>query len=276
MKGMMVVLFGGLIFAAAACGSNGSQPSIEPLGGDDIATSLDGDSIATVDRPRREPPDTPSSDGCGGTCGSCGTGMNCLDGQCAMGCDSANCGLGVGCVFADGTPALCGGSISFDTNLQGEKLNDNLNVETLFANAGVYFYTPSDNAVVATNHWELDSNSGKNSCASFDKNGQAWREPVYIRFAKPAGESAFQAATHYVSLFIGDSWPGGIAVDFYAPGPSPGSPGVEAFHSELTTGNGTSFIEFGSGSPIGYVVVHKADDPDFTIDDLTFGPLYVP
>ena len=109
MKGMMVVLFGGLIFAAAACGSNGSQPSIEPLGGDDIATSLDGDSIATVDGPNNDTdPDCVidcngrecGSDGCGGTCGSCGTGMNCLDGQCAMGCDSANCGLGVGCVFA--------------------------------------------------------------------------------------------------------------------------------------------------------------------------------
>jgi hypothetical protein len=285
MMRVVLVFFGGLLLTLAACGADGNKPSLEPLGGEDLGTGMADDTLFPEDGSSHE--GNPNceidcsnrecgSDGCGGTCGACGTGMNCLDGECAMGCDSAACDLGVGCVFADGTPALCGGNISFDTNLQGQKLADNVNVETMYATAGVYLYTPSDNAAVATNHWELDSTSGKNSCASFDKNGQAWREPVYIRFAKPAGESAFQAATHYVSLFVGDSWPGGIAVDFYAPGPSPGSPGVEPFHTEMTTGNGTSFIEFGSGSPIGYVVVHKADDPDFTIDDLSFGPLYIP
>ncbi len=271
--------------AATSCGPEETTASIEPAGNqldasqpagdgllEDGSPSGDSARVCQVNCGGRECGDN----GCGGTCGSCGAGMNCHDGQCAMGCDNPSCGLGLGCLFADGTPAMCGGTITFDANLEGQQLNDNVDIESTFASAGVYFFTPSKDAVIATNHWELDSTSGKNSCASFDKFGQPWQEPVFIRFAKPAGASAFQAATHYVSLYVGDTWPGGLAVDFYAPGPAPGTPGVNAFHTEMTTSNGTNFIEFGSGSPIGYVVVHEADDPDFTIDDLTFGPLYIP
>lgn len=284
MKHLVTVVLGGLLLAFTACGSDGNNASINPPGGDTVAErdgdTLPGDGlpagdtnpICQIDCSDKEC----GSDGCGGTCGACGAGMNCLDGQCTMGCDSPDCALSLVCAFADGTPALCGGTITFDHDLQGQELDENIDIETAFAAAGVYFYTPSDDAVVATNPWELDSASGKNSCASFDKSGQPWREPVFIRFAKPVGESAFQAATHYVSFYLGDTWPGGLAVDFYPPGPSPGSPGVNPFDTEMSTGNGTNFIEFGSGDPIGYVVIHKADDPDFTIDDLTFGPLYVP
>ncbi len=284
MKRVVSVVLAGLFATMAACGSNGNKPSLESLEDDALETPA-GDSLSSAELfdDDSDPGCQIScagrecgSDGCGGTCGACGAGTNCLDGLCVMGCDSPQCDLAVSCVFADGTPALCGGTVTFDKDLQGQPINDNVDVETTYVAAGVFLFTPSENAVVATNHWELDSTSGKNSCASFDKKGQAWREPVFIRFAKPVGESAFQAATHYVSLYVGDSWPGGIAVDFYAPGPSPSNPAITPFHTEVTTDNGTSFIEFGSGDPIGYVVVHEAADPDFTIDDLTFGPLYVP
>lgn len=275
----------GVLLWTNSCGADESAPGIEPIGEQQDAMEPAGDALVSdtgaagdsqaqcqINCGGRECGDN----GCGGSCGACGAGTNCHDGQCVMGCDSPTCSLGIGCVFADGTPALCGGTITFDADLDGQLLDDNVNIETTFAAAGVYLFTPSEDTVVATNHWELNSTSGMNSCATLDKFQQPWREPVFIRFAKPNGASALQAATHYVSLYVGDTWPGGLAVDYYAPGPAPRTPAVTPFHTEMTDGNGTNFVEFGSGNPIGYIVVHAAADPDFTIDDLTFGPLYVP
>jgi hypothetical protein len=290
-----VVLVIALTFALAACGSDGPHASIDP-GTPDLGADAAGDDgtsppwdAASADHALGPDGGTPDStcqpnclgkecgnDGCGGSCGSCGAGQNCQQNECAMGCDSAACALGKACTFADGTAALCGGTLTFDTGMQGQALNVNVSVEEMFSAAGTVFYTDNADSVVATNHWELDSTSGKNSCASFDKYGQPWRDAIIVRFVKPTPGGLFQAGTHFVSLYVGDSWPGGIAVDFYAPEKTPGNPGAAPFHTELTGKNGTDFIKFASGEPVGFVVIHEADDPDFTMDDLTFGPLYVP
>ena len=215
-------------------------------------------------------------DGCGGSCGSCGPGLTCQDGGCLRGCDSPDCGLSKSCVFANGTPAICGGTITFETAINGQSLDVNVDVEDLFAAAGVLLYTNNSNAHVTTNSYKLSSASGGNSCATLSNAGKPWQSPVFVRFVKPGVANTFQAATHFVSLYLGNTWPGGLAVDFYAPTTPPGTPGASPFHTELTDANGTDYIEYGSADPIGYLVIHAAEDPDFTMDDLTFGPLYVP
>jgi hypothetical protein len=267
-----------------ACGSGDPKASLESLPLDDGLSQVGtGDGGLLDDAVEADGPCTPvcmdrecGSDGCGGSCGECGPGTSCHSGGCALGCDSPDCALGINCVFADGTPALCGGTITFDQTLTGKQLGENISVEALFADAGVYFSSPKPDVVVATNSWDLKSDSGNNSCASLDSKGQPWQEPVIVRFARPVSDGAFQAATHYVRLFIGDTWPGGIAVEFYDPGSPPARVGAKPFHTEITQATGTALIEYASGTPIGYLAIHAANDPDFTMDDLTFGPLYVP
>ena len=53
----------------------------------------------------------------------------------------------------------------------------------------------------------------------------------------------------------------------------------EAYHTEMSGAEGTgdtAYIEYESSKPIGHVLVRAADDPDFSMDDLSFGPIYVP
>ena len=299
---MFTLIFG----LATACGTNTPEASIkvnDPQDSDgattaDASDSSDGISMTdgsisdssgtdTINTPDNTGVDgsvcTPNcggkecgDDGCDGSCGSCGLGMNCQDGGCLRGCDSPDCGLSKSCVFANGTPALCGGTLTFETSLNGQSLNVNVDIEDMFAAAGVLLYTNNSNAHVTTNSYNLSSASGGNSCATLDNGGDPWQSPVFIRFIKPGLANTFQAATHFVSLYLGNTWPGGLAVDFYAPTTPPGTPAATPFHTELTDANGTDYIEYGSADPIGYLVIHAADDPDFTMDDLTFGPLYVP
>lgn len=211
-------------------------------------------------------------DGCGGTCGSCAGEESCISGACLIPCASAECAMGVACAWEGTTRGVCGGTIDCDHNLQGAPIQEETNIESLYAGAGVTL-SSQGNAVVATNYWELDSDSGNDSCASLE-GGQPWRSLVDIRFVVPLGASV-QGATHYVSLYIGDSWPGGIAVEFYSPAAPPGTFGVSPFHISTTQSNVTSFISYESPDPIGYVRIRAAADLDFTFDDLTFGAIHV-
>ena len=216
-------------------------------------------------------------DGCGGDCGTCKDGHACEQGVCYPECLNAGCPLGKKCVPDGGGSGLCGGSLDFDHTLDGAPLGVDVNVEEKFAKAGVIIRTDNDQSVAATNPYKLNSASEKNSCASRSGWGDYWKDSLVIRFVYPAGNGEFiQAATHRVSLYVGQTWPGGIQVRAYAPTSPPWMSGSQPFHLVATNSNGTDFVEIESSEPIGYVLVTEGTDPDFTIDDLSFDTVFVP
>jgi hypothetical protein len=212
-------------------------------------------------------------DGCGGSCGSCGPSMACHENQCMMSCDHPQCGLSEWCIDAAQKLALCGGVIDFDHDLTGDALDIDLPVGDLFAPAGVLMWTGSDNSTPATNPYEMNSQSKGNSCASLNQWGQYWTEDIVVQFVMPTADGYVQGATHNVSLYIAETWPDGIRVDFYAADIDPDDPELAPFHQEWTDETGTAFIQHISPTPIGYLVIARASDQDFAIDDLGFGPI---
>ncbi len=213
-------------------------------------------------------------DGCGGSCGECDAGDNCIEGRCLIPCESPQCQMAKFCALSDGTEALCGGVIDCGHSLQGGTLGNYFNIESMYNGAGVLFYTDTNDSVVTTNNWELASQSKGSSCASLDDKNNPWRDAVQVRFVLPKGSVNQQGATHYVALYIGQTWPDGIAVEYYPPETPPGS--GQPFHTSYTQSEGTAFVEYFSDQPIGYVKIRAADDPDFTMDDFEFGPIYHP
>jgi hypothetical protein len=134
------------------------------------------------------------------------------------------------------------------------------------------FYTTSSAFAVYTNSWTLASGSGGQSCATLDVYGRPWTGEIYVRFVVP-GQGAFQqGATQKVSFYIGDTWPGGLAAEFYGPGEQPGVGSSALLAQVFTDKNGTDLLSY-QGKPVGWVRVTFGTDSDFTIDDLTFGPI---
>jgi hypothetical protein len=276
--------------AGASEDSTADERAVEPPAPDDVAsgdTGLASDTAAAADtavgNDTASGPDLPcvpsclfkqcGDDGCGGTCGACGPGSSCVNHTCSLACDGTGCTLGASCVDVAGKPAICGGTLTFDTDLFGAKLPHDLSVESLYGAAGVLIATDNENSVAATNPYKVASPSGKNSCASIDGWGNYWLDDLVIRFVLPDGGSWKQGATHYVSVYIAQTAPGGIRVDYYSPENPPGLPGSSPIYQQYTQQQGTAFVEYMSPAPIGYVMVCTAADPDFTIDDLTFGPI---
>jgi len=212
-------------------------------------------------------------DGCGGSCGSCGPSMACQGNQCLMSCDHPQCSLSEWCIDAAGHLALCGGVIDFDHDLSGQGLDVEISVEERYGNGGVLISTVSMNSTAETNPYTVNSPSKGNSCASHDKWGQYWLDDLIIRFVVPQGGGFAQGATHNVSLYIAETWPAGIRVDFFTPEDPPGVPGSAPFHQIWSEESGTAFIQHISPTSIGYLVVRKESDENFTIDDLGFGPI---
>lgn len=276
-----------------ACGSDDSGPKISNFGEDTSTAAGDVGHSVRRDAKGKEAsfadgggaPDEScvpecqgklcGSDGCNGTCGQCRSGEECVLGACLSVCDSDQCPLGNRC-SSQGRTGLCAGSINFDVDPDGQPMPANSNVEQMFAVAGVVFYTDSDGSIAATNPYELASASGHNSCASIDGWSNYWQDAIIARFVVPSPGSLVQGATDSVSLYIGKTWPGGVVVEFYQPTNPPGVPGSSHFHEEVTDSEGTDFVEYKSQIPIGYVKVRSGQDPDLTIDDFSFGPIFVP
>ncbi len=212
-------------------------------------------------------------DGCDGSCGSCGPSMACHEDQCLMSCDHPQCGLSERCIDAAAHLALCGGVIDFDHNLSGQGLGLEISVEEMYGKGGILISTDHENSTAETNSYEVNSQSGGNSCASHGKLGQYWLDDLIIRFVVPVSDGFAQGETHNVNLYIAETWPGGVRVDFFTPDAPPGVPGSAPFHQAWTEDNGTAFIQHISPTPIGYLVVRKETDDNFTIDDLGFGPI---
>ncbi|MBN1947851.1 MAG: hypothetical protein JW797_19450 [Bradymonadales bacterium] len=232
-------------------------------------------------------PDTPQPNACGGnSCENlcdCAQGHACQTGQCTSEvtgdycCDNSHCPLTYACTFADGGNGLCGGQIDFDTDLDGNSLAVDLDVQELYLAAGVRFSTDRSDAVVCTNPYELRSRSEGNSCATKDNNPASgsgyWLGNVRATFLMPGPGDPTQAATRSVELYLGQTWPGGLSVDFF-------DTAGELLATRTTDSAGTDFIQVSSDTPIGSLDVRPAggylSDPDLTIDDLTFGPLFLP
>ncbi len=286
------------LLLTTGCPSDDLSPSLSIGGGEDSASNsevvdrgettspdpIGADTEAEFDS-TTDPPCLPSCkgkmcgvDGCGVSCGTCDPGLDCVEGMCAVACGSPGCALGMPCALPDGSAALCGGVIDCDHGPQGNPLPVNLDVENLFGQAGVLMHTPNPNSIVATNPWELESASGKQSCASLQGAQTYWQHHVTIRFVVPSADGYAQAATDYVSLYLGQTWNGGLKVQFYRPDSPPNVAGSTPFHVETPGGKppnylGTFFIQYQSAQPIGFVRIRKADDPDFTFDDLAFGTI---
>ncbi|MBM4355608.1 MAG: hypothetical protein FJ109_17765, partial [Deltaproteobacteria bacterium] len=154
------------------------------------------------------------SDGCGGSCGPCEPDFTCVKSACVSPCDHAACGLGKVCIDALNQAALCGGTLDFDHDLTGKKLGIEVSVESLYGPAGVLIATMEADSVAATNPYEVQSPSGHNSCASLDQWDHYWLDDLIIRFVLPDGNGWIQGVTHYVSLYIAQTIPEGIRVDF--------------------------------------------------------------
>ena len=142
-------------------------------------------------------------------------------------------------------------------------------------------FTDNPDSIVATNPYPLESGSGNNSCASLEGMQEYWLDNIIIGFVVPRVGGLEPGETRYVSMYIGQTWNGGVAVDFYPPGNSPASSDAKPFHTVKTGGKssqyvGTYFLQYQSQTPIGFVRIRKADDGDFTIDDLTFGSIVGP
>lgn len=301
---MKPVLFLLSLILLAACGNGGPDPALQmgdqyaltPDGvvsqddaatspGDDIPGGTDGSPGAEV-MPESDAAVQPDvgcvasctakqcgSDGCGGSCGTCEAGVDCVKNICVPPCDHPGCSLGKLCIDSLNQAALCGGTLDFDHDLGGKKLGVDINVESLYGSAGVLIATVEADSVAATNPYEVKSPSGNNSCASVDEGHHYWLDDLIIRFVLPDGNGWLQGVTHYVSLYIAQTIPGGIRVDFFAPDSPPGLPGSAPFKQLFTQQQGTALVELMSPKAIGYIKVLKADDPDFTIDDLSFGPV---
>ena len=112
-----------------------------------------------------------------------------------------------------------------------------------------------------------------NSCASRDNWGQYWLDDLVIRFVVPKEGGFVQGATHNINLYIAETWPGGIRVDFFTPDSPPGNADSIPFFQAWTEEDGTAFIQHITPTAIGFLVVRKDSDPDLTIDDLGFGSI---
>ena len=193
-----------------------------------------------------------------------------------MSCDDPLCNLSEWCVdlLHGGILSLCGGVIDFDKDLQGSDLGVNISVEDIFGAAGVLISTESSNSTARTNSFEIGSNSQGNSCASHNIWNEYWTDDLVVRFVVPQDDTLVQGATHLISFYVGMTWPGGIRVDFYSPDTPPWAPGAVPFYQTWTEQSGTAFIQVGLAPPIGYLVILKESDENFTIDDLEFGPIH--
>ena len=233
-------------------------------------------------------PEIPSAGACGGSCENhcdCMQGHSCVDGDCTIGvtgelcCEQPDCPLTEQCSFADDRVGQCGGEINFDRDLDGTELDTNVDVSGLFSDAGVLFHTDRPDATVMTNFYLLDSRSKNNSCATLDDNSSPedpryWLGNVTGTFVlQDADRNPVQAATHSGSVYIGRTWPGGIVVEYFRTD-------GELIGSVLTDSNETDHVSWASDTPIGSVNIRPADGPlsdyNFTMDDFSFGPLYVP
>lgn len=213
-------------------------------------------------------------DGCGGSCGTCPQGSLCGSGVCMMSCDSELCALGKVCLIQESVPALCGGTLTFDTDMQGNNIEDDVNVEEEYVQAGVRLFSDDQNAVVRTNYYELDSDSGGNSCATKVGNYEYWTHPIYLQFIYPTTGGYQQGFVYNFSLYIGNTWTNGIVVAAFAPNADFYSSGeVEPITYKFTADEGTAFVEIQSDQPIGYAYIDLYEDHDFTIDDFSFGPI---
>jgi len=186
-------------------------------------------------------------------------------------CDQGGCPLAGACQFEDGRSGLCGGTITFEVDLEGQALDPEVNVESLFVGAGVLLATQREGATVTTNPYELASESMGNSCATKDEGepfGRGyWMGDVVVGFVIRAGGDLRQAATHSVSLYVGNTWSEGLAVEVFAPS-------QEYMQTVYTDSAGTDRVEIASDDPIGWIRIRANRDPDFTMDDLSFGPIY--
>jgi len=190
-----------------------------------------------------------------------------------MSCDSTNCALGKVCAVSEGKTGLCGGVLTFDKNMAGQAIGPDVNVQDEYLSAGVKLRSDSTQAVVRTNAYALKSQSGKNSCATKVGQNEYWTHPIAVSFVLPGGTGSVQGAVYDVSLYIGQTWPGGIVVRAYAPNYTPFSQG-QPMVTKYTEQNGTAFVEISSVLPMGHLVIEMGDDGDFTIDDLTFGAIH--
>lgn len=214
--------------------------------------------------------------GCGGHC-DCPQGHTCSEGVCSPEpnggycCESDGCPLGASCRFVDGRLGLCGGTINFDVDLAGRALDPEVDVQSLYVGAGVELSTQREGARVMTNPYELASASGNNSCATKDEGepfGRGyWMGDIVVHFVMRANGELRQAATHSVSLYVGNTWSNGLAVEFFGPDQA-------HLGTVYTDSSGTDYVQVASDEPIGWVRVRPNRDPDFTLDDLSFGPLY--
>ena len=228
-------------------------------------------------------PEIPFAGACGGSCDNhcdCVQGHSCVEGECTVEetgelcCDRPGCPLTRPCEFADATPGLCGGVIDFDYDLDGAELGTNVDVSGLFSDAGVLFHTDRENATVMTNSYQLFSPSGNNSCATREPNSPGgwtyWLGNVTATFVlEDADRNPIQAATNSASMYIGRTWSGGIAVEYY-------DTSGALIETVFTDSSETDQVSLESETPIGSVNIRPAADSDFTLDDLEFGPLFIP
>lgn len=227
-------------------------------------------------------PYLPSQTVCTTDCDShcdCNQGHACISSECASEntgvycCENNGCPLAEECQYAEGSSGLCGGAIDFDHTIEGLNLDAQVNVENLFADAGVLFSTSRADATVRTSPYELASDSRQNSCATLDDDSvDDWfLGDITATFVLKNGDEYEQAATNWVSLFVGITWPSGIFVDFFSADDPP-----VLLHTAEMYRTYTNYVSWGSDTPIGSVNVRMGTDQDFTIDDLSFGPLFHP
>ena len=228
-------------------------------------------------------PEIPSAVACGGSCDNhcdCAQGHSCVEGECTIEetgelcCEREDCPLARDCDFADATPGLCGGVLNFDYDLDGDELETDVDVSGLFSEAGVLFHTDRENATVRTNFYNLYSPSGDNSCATKDNNSSGspvyWLGNVTATFVLENSDGGYaQAATHSAGMYIGRTWSGGIAVEYF-------DTDGTLIETVYTDSSETDHVSWESETPIGSVNIRTAADSDFTFDDFAFGPLYIP
>lgn len=212
-------------------------------------------------------------DGCGGSCGTCPEGSFCGQGICMMGCSSPQCALGKACFVADGVPGLCGGTLTFDTNMEGNAISDDVNVQEEYLAAGIQLYSDSPEAIVMTNYYYLASDSAGNSCATRVGQQEYWTHPIFVRFLVPGPEGYMQGAVNSVSMYIGKTWQNGIVVAGYAPGDDPTDDSTDPVAVAFTQQENTAFVKLESNTPMGHIYIGPYEDPNFTIDDFQFGPI---
>ena len=218
--------------------------------------NIDSQACMSSGQPCQTPCDCPQGLACvNNVCEDTGTPVYC--------CEHNNCPPGGECYSStrDKT-GMCGFSVDFDHKPNGDAIATFDPIVGVYNSWGVRFSTTRPGATVVADGWELESDSGGNSCGTLDNDGDRWLGTIWIEFMTPSstGSSITRLGTYDVSFFSGETHVNnGLRVQ------------ALNINNDLiyeTYINSSRKVVIHTEQPITRLRVEPNNDPDFVIDDV--------